>query len=95
MKAEYFVIKREKCSECGGIGIVQEGLWQRFFEKFGDNWPEAEEEQAYWQQFGIYPGPFGKGLPPEEVPCIECEGAGAIESRVTLQEALAALEVPA
>ena len=91
MDVEFLVWKRETCAECEGKKHVQHPLWAQFFNEFKE-WPEREEENKWWREHGYYVHRHGGfNLPPEYIPCSECEGEGIIERHVSLQEALKAI----
>ncbi len=87
-KAKYWVVKKDVCPECQGVGVVYNGwFWDELDRRLGEStdlakkgYQWATEELA--REFGL------DEPPPEEETCTKCSGDGMIEVRVLLEEAL-------
>ena len=98
MSKEYFVTSVEICEKCRGSGYAQDALWARFFAEHGEAYRQATEPAERERLLGgFFAFTFARSprkRPSEEYPCNECKGAGKIERRCSLAEALEALGVP-
>ena len=63
------ILVRDKCSACGGAGIITHPAWEKYWRDCRERWIGVEE---WFAQEG-YDEP-----PPEEVPCPECDGQGYV-----------------
>ena len=75
-----------KCAECKGVGVIPNPVWVEFNREVKEGrtsaWfisKGAAEKQTsmgstYWR------------LPPDEIPCGECEGSGVTCAKITLRE---------
>ena len=88
----YFVIKREKCAECNGAGMIMHPMWAEFFREN----PKAlstEDEATWWLKLGYdlerkQASHFFQGIPPEEIECSTCDGERDLETQVDLLQAI-------
>lgn len=78
-----WVIRRRRCDDCGGAGMVTHPVWERYFEL------RPRRDPTEWARSMGFREP-----PPEEIPCGGCDGAGYVEDQVPLWQALRALGVP-
>ncbi len=77
---------REKCP-CT-TGMVQHPAWSHFYEAF-PNWPRPGPVYEQIDQWFAEQG-YG-AVPPEEIPCVECEGSAWIETWIELESLKALL----
>ena len=84
----YLLIEEFTCPECDGSGWVQHPAWEQYWAENGPppGLPTREADDAWFRQQG-----YEDSNVPEEIPCIECEGAGSIRRESELREALQAL----
>ena len=90
---EYFVIAVDVCQECNGDGVIQHPAWVRYWERFppgpqGNGMTVEQDVEWFREQGSLCLGGY---LPNEELPCVECDGAGKVRREVLLREALEAL----
>lgn len=85
---KYEILCTETCEDCRGHGVVTNPNWVKFFEETKDK-PEITEAQ--WAEANGFESVKSMGF--EEVPCVECEGAGKMVYPVLLQEVLKELGV--
>lgn len=83
------VLVKQKCDNCDGQGLITNSLWQEFYahdEAFSkeNNGTMLTPEQCdeWFRAKGYYT------LPPEELPCSDCEGMGTIESWMDVKTVL-------
>lgn len=78
------VVLARPCLTCDGVGVVYNAVWDDFrqwHESQQPGHPDALEEQRWWESHGgryvqTHHPPFGHvEPPPEEIPCVECEGS--------------------
>lgn len=98
MTTEYLVRKIETCPVCKGDKFFQNLGWAEV-NRANQAWMEergivtfTEEARLDWERRIKEKWPYQKP-PPEEEPCVECEGEGKIESWIPLREALAELGI--
>lgn len=98
MMIAYLVRKVEICPVCGGDGYYPNPDWQEINEA-NNEWMKAhglttftDEARTDWEKRIKERWPHTKP-PPEEEFCSECEGAGKIESWISLLDALIDLDV--
>lgn len=95
----YEVHYAESCAACKGSGLVQHPAWEQYWNLYpADDNVDDDTIAARMAEFGWHctprrkETPYGShihaGLPPEEEPCSECEGAGQITGTCELREAL-------
>ena len=83
--AEYYVVARKRCPECNGDGYVEHPDWRALVKYEAETGRIVDDLDAWFRERGYdYP-------PDQEVICDECNGSGWIETRVRLEDALAAI----
>jgi len=80
---KYYVIRIDICPRCSCCGVVIHPAWEQFYSD-----AEKDPHLKYENWFCENGYTFSSDIPPEEIPCPDCEGKGEIESRVELNEAL-------
>ena len=91
MAVEFRVIAIEDCQPCNGVGIVLHPLWARYWKSHPQGLPTHDDDLAWFRDNG-HISSYTK-IPPEEIPCADCEGTGAIRREVPLLEALQQLDI--
>lgn len=82
----FYVEAEQPCPECQGTGVVTHPAWRAYWAAHPAGLSTAAEDERWFRDQG-----YGK-IPPEEVECVTCHGAGVLRQRVPLAAALAALQ---
>jgi len=80
----FFVGCQETCPMCQGSRVVANPLWARFFAETG-----SHRDADLWARDNGFDCALDLG--PEEEPCQDCDGQGAVQRLVPLHEALSTL----
>lgn len=65
------VPKKTKCSDCDGVGIVYNPIWDIYY-NFIVKTEKIKEHKIFFYDLGI------NEIPPEEIFCLICDGRGYI-----------------
>lgn len=81
-------MRRATCERCLGLQVIQHPDWAEFFREHPDG------HRLYgWQLLEWFSKKGQTALPDEEIDCPDCEGAGVVQSEVSLASALIDLGV--
>lgn len=80
-----------RCPHCKGDKIVQHYAWSEFWQTHDPKGIIKDGELEKWfsdRGYSVwYRGLYNdriQGLPPEEIPCFECEGSGRLSKEITI-----------
>ena len=87
MKTKYLLTSRAPCPTCEGTGDIQHPAWVAYYGEY-DGLPKKSRRQ-FWNNDRAWFRAHGCArIPPDEIPCPDCEGTGTLTQVVTLREAL-------
>ena len=82
---EPYVLMHKRCTVCDGEGSVQHHEWEDFYRSFRFFCSADDGHMGWWRDRGYE---RAEDLPPEEITCTHCHGAGEVMVYVPLREAL-------
>jgi len=94
----YYVLQVSRCPICDGTGRLQSPDWERYWEEYDVRFPhgfvDPDELTAFNREFwGVQDPALIDEITNADDVCPECDGAGSVEDRIPLEQALRQLGI--